>query len=154
MTTISSFEIKNKELLGEIDSLREKQSMLIQNSFYPYSPSSPSHENLVKPIKCEQSNILKNKIEYRPNSLDKFTKGIDNLTLILGNQRESYNKAGLGYEPKNNAKGFIKICHTNRTSKRNILKYNYYNKNDHVAIFYFVRKSHESKKCLSYFSFL
>lgn len=44
-------------------------------------------------IKC-----FKNKIDHFHNTLDKFSKGRDNLDLLLG--RTSYNNVGLGYEPK------------------------------------------------------
>lgn len=70
--------------------------MLIQNSSLP----PPSHEDLVEPIKYEQYNILKNKIDVLHHTLDKFTKDINNLNLLLCNQRGSCNKVGLGYEPK------------------------------------------------------
>lgn len=36
------------------------------------------------------------------NILDSFIRGRDILDLFLGNQRVSYNKFGIGYEPKNN----------------------------------------------------
>lgn len=73
----------------------------------------------------------------------KFIKGRYNLNLLLGNQRASYNKSGLGYEPKNIIESFSITCHAYKTSKYKILKYNYCNKNDHVTLFWFVKKIHD-----------
>lgn len=47
---------------------------------------------------------------WSSNTLDKFTKGTDNLNLVWGNQMASYNNVGLGYEPKNYNKSFRNIC--------------------------------------------
>lgn len=97
---------------------------------------------------------MENKIKDLHNTLDKFTKGRDNLNLILGSQMVSYNKFGLIYEPTINAKSFSKICHANSTTKCNMVRCKYCNKNDHVTLFCFVRKSHESKNvCLLFHSF-
>lgn len=38
------------------------------------------------------------------DTLDKFSKWIDKLNLNIDNQRETYNKSGIGYERKNNTK--------------------------------------------------
>lgn len=57
--TISSLELKNKNLLEEIQSLRDRQYDLIQNY-------SSSHNVLNKSIKCDQCDILKNKQTTRP----------------------------------------------------------------------------------------
>lgn len=58
-----------------------------------------------------------NKIDDLHNTLDKFIKGMENFNLIIGNQRATYNKVGLGYELKNNAKSFGSICNAYRTFK-------------------------------------
>lgn len=64
--TISSFELKNKNLLEEIESLRERKYDLIQKS-------SVSNKNLDESIECEKCDILKNKIDDLQNTLDQFT---------------------------------------------------------------------------------
>lgn len=65
-------------------------------------------------------NILESKIDGSHNTLVKFTKGRDVINFMISNQRATYNKIGLGYEPKNNAKSFNHVFHENRTSKCNI----------------------------------
>lgn len=57
-------------------------------------------------------------------TLDKFNKGRDKLNLLLGSQRDSYNKFGLGYEPKNNSEIFSNICNVKPTSHCKTLKFN------------------------------
>lgn len=79
------------------------------------------------------------------NTLEIFTKGRYNLNLLLGNQRASYNKVDLGYEPTNNVKNFDKICYDHKTPKCKTLKCKYCNKNVHMILFYFIKKSHVSK---------
>lgn len=113
--------------------------------------SSSSHKVSYESIKCDQYNILKNKINDLQNILDKFTKGRSNLNLLLGNQKASYNKDGIGYETKNNSESFINICKS--TSHCKALKCNYCNKGGHIVMFYFIKKRHESKEGypLSYF---
>ena len=64
--------------------------------------SSPSNEELYEVVKCDNCDILKNKISDLKKILDKFTKGKNNLNILLSNQKVSYNKDGLGYEPINN----------------------------------------------------
>lgn len=125
--------------MEEIKSLRERQYDLIQNT-------SMSHKALYESIKCDQCDILKNKIGDFQNTLDKFTKGTYNLKLLLGNQIMSYNKVGLGYEPKNYSKSFRNICNAQLKSKCKTLKYNYCNKDGHIAMFCFIKKSIKSKE--------
>lgn len=64
---------------------------------------------------------------------------------LLENKRESYNKAALYHEPKNNVKFFSNICLEIKISKCSTFKCNYYNKNGHVARVFFDKKSHDSK---------
>lgn len=68
------------------------------------------------------------------------------MNLLLGNQSVSYNKAGIGYEPKNYSKSFSNIGNAQPTSKFKTLKCNYYNKDDHIAMLCFMQKSHERKE--------
>lgn len=42
---------------------------------------------------------------------------IDNTDMILSNKKVSYNKVDLGYQPNNNAKSFISICHVCKKKK-------------------------------------
>lgn len=79
------------------------------------------------------------------NTLDKCIKERDNPKLLISNQRSSYSKVDIGYETKNNLKSFSNICYLNMTLKYNILKYNDCNKNSHVALFFYIKKSYESK---------
>lgn len=64
---------------------------------------------------------------------------------MLGNQRVSYNKAGLGYEPKNNIKNFDNIYKTKTTSHYKTLKFKYCNKEGHIAMLCFIKKNNERK---------
>lgn len=64
-------------MLQEIKSVRERQDNLIKNSF--------SHKALNESIKFDQCKFLKNKIYDLKNILDKFTKGENNLNVLLGN---------------------------------------------------------------------
>lgn len=68
------------------------------------------------------------------------------MNILLGNQRAYYNKNGLSYKPKNNSKILSNICNAQPTSKCKILKYKWYNKDDHILMFCFIKESHERKK--------
>lgn len=120
-------------MLEEIENLRERQDNLIRNF-------SSFHKVLDESIKCDQCENFKNKIDDLQNILDKFTKGRDNLNLMLGNQIASYNRIDIGYEPKNNSKHFINICNHQQTFKCKTLKCNYCNKDGHIVMFYFINK--------------
>lgn len=54
-----------------------------------------------------QYNILKNENKYLQNMLERFTKGRENLNLLLGNKKTSYNKVCISYEAKNNNKTLV-----------------------------------------------
>lgn len=72
------------------------------------------------------------------------------MNLTQGIHRASYNKVGIDYEPKNNAKMFSNICHANIISKCNTLKCNYYNKNDQAVLFCIIMKVRKSILLLVY----
>lgn len=74
------------------------------------------------------------------NSLKK-----DNLNILFSNQMASYNKVDMGYESKNNSNTFINICNAQQMFKCKTYKFNYCNKNCHIDIFCFIKKSRESK---------
>lgn len=67
------------------------------------------------------------------------------MNLILDNQRVTYKKVGVDYEPKNKDKRFSNIFYVNRTSDLNIIICNHFIKYDRVVLFYFIRKNHEYK---------
>lgn len=125
--------------MGEIESLRERQYDLIQIS-------SSSYKILDESIKYDQCESLKNKIVDIQNTLNKFTKGKDNLNLLLGNQMASYDKAGICYEPKKNINSFRNVFNSQQKSKCKILKCNYCNKDSHIVLCCFIKKSHKSKE--------
>lgn len=50
-------------------------------------------------MKCNQCDILISENKDLQITFDKFTKGINNLNILLRNKRETYNKTGLRYEP-------------------------------------------------------
>lgn len=77
-------------------------------------------------------------------TLSKFIKDGENLDMILSSQWDTYNKVSLCYESKINAKNFSNIYNANKSSDRNMLKCNYYNKNGYIYLFWFVRKIQES----------
>lgn len=81
-----------------------------------------------EPDKCDNYDNLKTKIYDLQKTLVKFTKGRDNLNVLLGNQIVSYNNAGLGYEPKKNSRNLENICKVKTISHCKTLKCNYYNK--------------------------
>lgn len=95
-------------------------------------------------LNCTICNFLKSEVGYSYETLSKFTKGIENLDKILS-QWVIYSKFSIGYEPKINSKKFNNIYINNKSSKCNMIKYDYCNKNDHAALLCFVRKSHENK---------
>lgn len=84
-------------------------------------------------MKCDDCNILKNKIEDLQNTLGKFTMGRENLNIILGNQKGTYNKAGLVYHPKNHEKLFRKFFRPNKTSSSPFVKCFYYGREGHTS---------------------
>lgn len=63
--------------------------------------------------------------------IGKFTKGKDNLNLILSNQRGSY-KNGLSYQPN---KSFISIFHAKKNINQFVYKCNDYHKIGHLEYF-------------------
>lgn len=63
--------------------------------------------------------------EYLHEILSKFTKGIYNLYMILYNQRASYNKTGIGYQPDCNSKSFMSIFIAKGKNNLTINKCNY-----------------------------
>lgn len=113
--TISSLESQIKSLLEENQSLKEKQNEL-QKSFTSTISEikndvieSKKDTNFVKKndsSECQECPILKSKNDDLLNTLSKFTKGRDNLNILLGNQTGTFGKAGLGYEPTLNEKSF------------------------------------------------
>lgn len=60
-------EIENQNIMEEVETLRERQSVLAQLS-------SSSHEVLVKSKKCDQRDILKNENKYSERKLEIFIK--------------------------------------------------------------------------------
>lgn len=136
--TISSLEIINKNFEKEIEILRDRQNDSIQNS----STSNKEDET----DKYNECDTLKNEIYDLQKTLVKFTKGRDNLNFLLENQRTSDNKVCLGYEPNNNSRNFSNIYNVRSTSYYKTLKCNYCNKEDHIDMFCFIKKIHDSKE--------
>ena len=131
--TISTLETKVDILNKEIESLKEKQSFLSEVS----TPSTCENKNI---IKCDECNVLKDKIEDLNNILAKFTMGRDKLDIILKNQKGTFNKAGLGYHPKNHEKSFTKFFRPNKTSSTPFVKCFYCGKEGHTSSICNVRK--------------
>jgi hypothetical protein len=77
----------NIDLKRQIYSLKEVSKLFICN------------ENLVK-----KNEILKAQVIDLNFTLTRFTKGNENLNILLGNQRCVFEKSGLGYNPKKNKK--------------------------------------------------
>lgn len=97
-------------------------------------------------MKYNQWTIMKSENKDLQNTFDKFTKVRDNLSILLENQIVSYNKVDPGDESNNNIKIFSKICHIHQTPKCKTLKCNYYSKNGHIALFFYIKKSQEIKQ--------
>lgn len=108
----------------------------------------------VKTDNCKTCDSLKILIEVLHEILNKFTKDRENIVMILSSQGATYNNVCLGYDPKINVNSFNNICNANNSSNCNMLKYNYYNKIDHVAlIFFLLKKIHEGNNACSPFRF-
>jgi hypothetical protein len=133
--TISTLESKIEVLNKEIDILKEKQVFVSKVS--TYTPCENKKEN----IECNECNILKDKVEDLNNVLAKFTMGRDKLDIILGNQKGSYNKAGLGYQPKRDSLPFKRNFSPNKTSSRPFVKCFYCNKSGHTSSICNLRKN-------------
>ncbi|CAJ2652972.1 unnamed protein product [Trifolium pratense] len=133
--TISTLESKIEVLNKEIDILKEKQVFVSNVS--TYTPCENNKEN----IECNECNILKDKVEDLNNVLAKFTMGRDKLDIILGNQKASYNKVGLGYQPKRHTLPFKRNFSSNKTSSRPFVKCFYCNKNGHTSSICNLRKN-------------
>jgi hypothetical protein len=133
--TISTLESKINVLTKEIEVLKEKQ--VFESETSTYNPSDSKKEN----IECNKCNILKNKVEDLNNVLAKFTMGRDKLDIILGNQKGSYNKAGLGYQPKRHTLPFKRNFSSNKTSSSPFVKCFYCNKNGHTSSICNLRKN-------------
>ncbi|XP_045810784.1 uncharacterized protein LOC123905202 [Trifolium pratense] len=133
--TIFTVESKINVLTKEIEDLKEKQVSLSEVS--TYTPCENKKEN----IECNECIILKDKVEDLNNVLAKFTMGRDKLNIILGNQKASYNKAGLGYQPKRHTLHFKRNFSPNMTSSRPFVKCFYCNKNGHTSYICNLRKN-------------
>lgn len=136
--TISTIESKIDILTKEIEILKEKPVFVSEVS------SCTSCENKKEnTFKCDDCNILKIKIEDLQNTLAKFTKGRENLNIILGNQKGTYNKAALGYRPKNHAKLFRKFFRPNKTSSSPFVKCFYCGREGHTSSICNLRKNND-----------
>jgi hypothetical protein len=82
----------NIDLKRQIYSLKEVSKLFICN------------ENLVK-----KNEILKAQVIDLNFTLTRFTKGNENLNILLGNQRCVFKKSGLGYNRKKNKKTLLKL---------------------------------------------
>lgn len=87
---------------------------------------------------------MKSKNDDLQNTVDKFTKWKDNMNLLIGNQREPYNKSSIGYENKDNIKNFSNLCHAHQIPKCNPLSIIYYN---------ILEKQKHTFSCLRFYSF-
>lgn len=92
---------------------------------------------VVNSIKYKNCNSFRTEIEDLLEILSKFIKGRDNLYMILSNQRASYNKVGLGYQPNNNAKYFMSICIPKKKNNHTIHKCNYCYIIEHIEPYFF-----------------
>lgn len=95
--------------------------------------------------KWNQCDDLKNTNKDLENTLDLFTKGINNSNILLGNKIASYNMTDLGYEVVNDCKKIDKMCQNHKTPYCKKFQCNYFNKNDRTALFCFIKKTHENK---------
>ena len=100
----------NIDLKRQIYSLKEVSKLFICN------------ENLVK-----KNEILKAQVIILNFTLTRFTKGNENLNIVLGNQRYVFKKSGLGYNPKKNKKTFTQTYLLKASTSLNL--YNSYGKN-------------------------
>ena len=57
----------------------------------------------------EENSNLKAQIKELKDTLERFTLGSKNLDLILGKQRASYNKSGLGFKTKTKYKSYLSL---------------------------------------------
>ena len=94
----------------EIENLKTRKNVLTQIS-------SPSYKVLDKSIKCNQCDVLKSENMELQITIDKFTKQRYNSNLLLGNERVSYTKVELGYEPKTISKCLNHTCHAKKKTK-------------------------------------
>jgi hypothetical protein len=136
--TISTLESKIDILNKEIEILKEKQVFVSEVSSCTYCENKK--ENI---LKCDDCNILKIEIEDLQNTLAKFTMGRENLNIILGNQKGTYNKAGLGYHPKNHEKLFRKFFRPNKTSSSPFVKCFYCGREGHTSSICNLRKNND-----------
>ena len=86
---------------------------------------------------CEMCKTLKARINDLANSLEKFTNGKKNLDTLLGNQRLSFNKEGIGYG-QNDSKNFFK----------NICFRKSFGNQPHATCFYCGQKGHTIQSCI------
>jgi len=86
------------------------------------------------------------KIEDLQNTLAKFPMGRKNLNIIKENQKGFYNKAGLGYHPKNHEKLFRKLLLPNKTSSSPFVKCFYCGRECHTPSICNIRKNNVMNK--------
>lgn len=121
-----AYQNRVKALESENNKLRNQTNMIIKQA--------------LKTNSCETCGPLKNEFESFHETLIKFTKGKDNLNMILSNQRASYNKTDLGYQPN---KIFISIFHSKKKTNHYFYKCNYYHKFGHLEPFFLLLKIHD-----------
>lgn len=122
---IEKLEMNNIDLNGYIEFLKNK------NQIFGEEISSIRSESL-QSDNCESCEFFKNEVTSLHETLEKFTKGKNNIDLLLSNIRVSFNKNSVGYEqikPLNN------VWHAKKKSNCPLFKGKLYNKLIHLEPF-------------------
>ena len=94
----------------------------------------------------EENLVLKEKVSLLTKDLAKFVKGKENLDLILGAQKCSLDKGGLGYTKSNCEKYYKNFFVKASTSLNHVDICNYRGNKGHISSSCFMKKNNYDKK--------
>nr|KYP33248.1 Retrovirus-related Pol polyprotein from transposon TNT 1-94 [Cajanus cajan] len=127
----------------ELENLKNEHENLqtILNFNEAHCETSPSSK-----FDCENCKVLEKENDDLKNSLAKFTKGNENLNIILGKQRHAFDRSGLGFNQSMNMPLKSKERVFNRNQSFRKYKGNFIKQ---TTCFYCCKKGHTIRNCYS-----
>ncbi|XP_074556829.1 uncharacterized protein LOC141812719 [Curcuma longa] len=116
---LSKSKSKIKKLQNELKMLEHENTSSCDYCLHHENSHTSVHE-------LENENAsLKMQVDDLRKTLEKFTSSSKYLDMILGAQRAVYNKAGLGYKPKQKEMNFMSLTSRNVVSKVKTVQFGY-----------------------------
>ena len=120
-----------EEYLSKIKTFKKT----IHNLFSEKEVSQRENDDLY--LKIEHLEKGKQEVQSKCGAFEKlalkFTKGQDNLDKLLGSQRMSFNKEGIGYNPLNKKKAYKNFFIKETPKNKSHISYNYCLRNKHIS---------------------